>query len=257
MGRKKNKWLKKVINFYRFVFKFEVPFNILIDGNFIATMLRKKLELKEHLSKVLDDSVHIVITSCIVSELRELNDKIPGILDSVFKYKIEECNHGGQTLTPENCIKTAISKRNPKKYFVATEDTFLRTQLRKIPGVPLLFFGQNMVLIDKPSKASLEVSEKREDLKEEPKKFEKKVLNEERKDIREFMKEEYKHSLHYKRKTEDFKINKIMGRIRKKANGPNPLSVKKKQNENEITPRAENGDEKKIRKRQKKNKKIS
>jgi U3 small nucleolar RNA-associated protein 23 len=160
MGRKKNKWVKKVINFYRYVFKFEPPFNVLIDGNFVATMLKKKLELKEHLAKVLDENVHIVITSCIVSELREINEQIPGILDMVLRYKIEECNHGGQTLTPEGCIKNYIGKRNPKKYFVATEDTFLRTQLRRIPGVPLLFFGQNMVLIDKPSKASTEASEK-------------------------------------------------------------------------------------------------
>jgi U3 small nucleolar RNA-associated protein 23 len=160
MGRKKNKWFRKVINFYRLVFKFEVPFNILVDGNFIATMLKKKLELKDHLTKVLDDNVHIVITSCIVNELRELNDRLPGILDTVLKYKIEECNHGGQIFNPEKCIKNIIGTRNPKKYFVATEDTFLRTQLRKIPGVPLLFFGQNMILIDKPSKSSLEVSEK-------------------------------------------------------------------------------------------------
>jgi hypothetical protein len=42
------------------------------------------------------------------------------------------------------------------------------------------------------------------------------------------MKEEYKNSLHFKRKTEEFKLNKLMGRIRKKAKGPNPLSIKKK-----------------------------
>ena len=45
MGRKKNKWFKKVVNFYRFVFKFEVPFNILIDGNFVAISLQKKFEM--------------------------------------------------------------------------------------------------------------------------------------------------------------------------------------------------------------------
>lgn len=42
------------------------------------------------------------------------------------------------------------------------------------------------------------------------------------------MKEEYMKSKHFKKKIEDFKINKVMGRIRKNAKGPNPLSVKKK-----------------------------
>jgi hypothetical protein len=42
------------------------------------------------------------------------------------------------------------------------------------------------------------------------------------------MKEEYMKSQHFKKKIEDFKINKVMGRIKKHAKGPNPLSVKKK-----------------------------
>ncbi len=160
MGRTKNKWFKKVINFYRYVFKFEIPYKILIDGNFVAVMMQKKLDLKEHLSKVLDENVHLTIPSCIVHELRELNNQLPGVLDKVMVYKIEECNHGGQILSPENCIKSYIGKRNHKKFFVATQDSLLRTQLRRIPGVPCLFFGQNMILVDKPSLASIEASEK-------------------------------------------------------------------------------------------------
>jgi U3 small nucleolar RNA-associated protein 23 len=228
MGRKKNKWFKKVVNFYRFVFKFEVPFNVLIDGNFVAVSLQKKFEMKDILSKTLDENVHLIIPSCVIHEIRELDSKIPGLLNAVSKYKIEECQHGGNVLSPDDCIKTYIGKKNAKKYFVATQDSFLRLQLRKIVGVPLLFFEQNMILIDKPSKLSLEASKRREGLKEEPKKFEKKMLNEKKKEIKEFIKEEYKDSEHYKKKVEDFKINKIMGRIKKNAKGPHPLSCKKK-----------------------------
>jgi len=227
MGRKKNKWVKKVVSFYRFVFKFEVPYNILIDGNFIAMSLRKKFEMKEALSKLLDENVHLVIPSCVVDELKELEDKIPGILKEVSKYKIEECKHG-QILSPENCLKSYIGKKNMKKYFVATQDSFLRNQLRKIPGVPSLFFDQNMMLIDKPSKASILASKRREELKEEPKKFEKKILKEKEEEIKKWQIEEYKKTSHYKNKVEQYKINKLMGRVRKEAKGPNPLSCKKK-----------------------------
>lgn len=65
-------------------------------------------------------------------------------------------------------------------------------------------------------------------MKQEPKKFEKKELGEKREEIKEFMKEEYMKSAHFKKKIENYKINKVMGRIRKRAKGPNPLSVKKK-----------------------------
>lgn len=227
MGRKKNKWVKKVVSFYRFIFKFDVPFNVLIDGNFVAMALRKKFEMKEAISKLLDENVHLVIPSCIVNELKELEEKIPGLLQEVSKYKIEECKHG-QILSPENCLKAYIGKKNMKKYFLATQDAYLRNQLRKIAGVPLIFFDQNMMLIDKPSKASMYASKKREGLKEEPKKFEKKILKEKEEEIKQWQKEEYKKTAHYKNKVEQYKINKLMGRVRKNAKGPNPLSCKKK-----------------------------
>jgi hypothetical protein len=54
------------------------------------------------------------------------------------------------------------------------------------------------------------------------------VLNEKKSEAKEFMKEEYKKSLHYKSKVEDFKIQKVMGRVKKLVKGPNPLSCKKK-----------------------------
>lgn len=159
MGRKKNKWFKKVVNFYRYVFKFDVPYNILIDGNFVAASIHKKFDMKELLTKVLDENVHLTIPSCVVQEIRDLNDKIPGILNSVMKYKIEDCKHG-RILSPDDCIKSYIGSKNLKKYFVATQDSVLRYKLRRIPGVPLLFFEQNMILVDKPSKASIEVSKR-------------------------------------------------------------------------------------------------
>jgi hypothetical protein len=87
------------------------------------------------------------------------------------------------------------------------------------------------------------------------------LLKEKNREVKEFMKDEYKHSSHYKRKVEDFKINKIMNRIRKKAKGPNPLAVKKKRlsfDGKEIVEESgegiPDGDNNKKRKRRRKNK---
>ena len=158
MGRKKNKLIKKATNFYKFVFKFVPPFNILLDGNFIAIAKQKKLNMKEVLEKNLDEKVHLVITSCVVEELREFDSKIPGLLDSIMNYKIDECTH--KLTTPENCIKSLVGTKNKKKYFVGTQDLMLRSQLRKCVAVPIVFFDQNMVLLEKPSRASTEAYER-------------------------------------------------------------------------------------------------
>lgn len=42
------------------------------------------------------------------------------------------------------------------------------------------------------------------------------------------MKDEYKQTNYYKQKTADLKLNRLMGRIKKNARGPNPLSNLKK-----------------------------
>lgn len=226
MGRKKDKWFKKTINYYRYIFKFEAPFKIIVDGNFIAVAHKKKFDMKEALSKALDEKVHLVIPTCVFRELQSIEDKIPGITSIISEYKIEECPHN--QMEPVNCIRSYIGKRNNTKYFVATQDKFLRSMLRKVPGVPLIFFDQNMILIDKLSSASLAASERREELKEDPKKKEKKVLNEKKKEIKEFLLQEVRQSKRYKERIEEYKLNRVMGRIKKKAKGPNPLSVKKK-----------------------------
>ena len=44
MGRKKNKLVKKTVNFYKYVFKFDSPFNVILDGNFIAVAKKKKFD---------------------------------------------------------------------------------------------------------------------------------------------------------------------------------------------------------------------
>ena len=226
MGRHKDKWTKKTVNFFRYVFKFTPPFKILIDGNFIAISLQKKLDIKSSLEKLLNDKVTLIIPSCIFKEIQLIEEKIPGITSYINQYKIEKCKHN--LMDPISCIRTYIGKKNYYKYFVATQDDFLRKQLREIPGVPLIFFGQNMLLIDKLSSASLIASERRENLKEAPQKLEQKILNEKKKEVKEFLIEEFKNSKYYKRKSEEYKLNKLMGKIRKKAKGPNPLSRKKK-----------------------------
>ena len=234
MGRKKDKLVKRVVTFYKSVFKFDAPLKILLDGNFIAVSMRKRLELKNQLTKVLDENVHIVITSCIINEIREINKTIPGILDYAMRYKIEECSHN---YSPEDCIKSHIGHKNQKKYYVATQDPNLRKELRQIPGVPIILLDQNIVIIEKPSFASKEAFARRESLKMEPTKDEKKIISKEKKEINDYMKNEYMRSAHYKKRIEDIRLMRINGRLRKKANGPNPLSIlkkKKKPNEKDI-----------------------
>jgi hypothetical protein len=118
---------------------------------------------------------------------------------------------------------------------------------RKNPGVQILLFGQNML------KVKVFNLERRS--KEEFKKFEKKMLRENKEEIRNFMKDEYRNTSHYKRKTEEFKVNKLMGRVKANVKGPNPLSIRKRaiDDMNEVNKDIVDEQDKAKRKRKKKN----
>ena len=93
MGRKKDKMIKRIIGFYKCVFKFTAPYKVLIDGNFAAVSIHKKFDLKIALQKLLDDDVNIIVTSCVFKEVQLYESKIPGITKTLSKFKINECPH--------------------------------------------------------------------------------------------------------------------------------------------------------------------
>lgn len=252
MGRKKDKFIKRTITFYKSVFKFTAPLHIITDAGFILTLMLKKRDIKEELSKSLDETINLVITTCIAREVTNLESQSPGITKYALKYKLHECNH---EYSGSDCIKTTIGNRNAKKYILASQDLELRKYLRNyVPAVPLIFFDQNMILMEKPSEISLMAFDKRENLKQEPTKDEKKSLNIEKIEINKFMKEEYMKSEHFRRKLEEEKLMRLNGLKTKKALGPNPLSrLKKKKFNNKENINEGESDEKpkRVRKRNK------
>ena len=155
MGVKRNKLVKKITTFYKSVFKFQPPFQVLCDGNFMACSVKYKFDLKSALEKLLEHSVKIVIPSCVATEVMAIkNDQLRELLRY---YKPVDCSH--ETMEPDSCIKALIGKKNKSKYFVATQDNALKVSLRSRPGVPLLFHDKNMIMLDKISNKSKEAAE--------------------------------------------------------------------------------------------------
>lgn len=231
MGRKKDKTIKRVVAFYQSVFKFLPPLNILIDGNFFASLYKKKMEIKSELSKVLNQIVNLVITPCVVNELKQFETIFPGITNNIVKFKLHDCNHQSNPdiKTPSDCILDLLGNKNKDKYYVATLDINLRKIIRKnVPICPVIFLDQSVIMIEKPSKDCMSAYNKREELKSDPIKNERKFIKESKAEAALFMKEEYMKSNHFKKKLEEEKILKLMGAKTKKAKAPNPLSIMKK-----------------------------
>jgi len=63
---------------------------------------------------------------------------------------VTRCEHD-KVVSAVNCILSLIGDKNPERFFVATQDAYLREKLREIPGVPVIYGLKNFLFIEQPS----------------------------------------------------------------------------------------------------------
>lgn len=168
---------------------FREPFQIVTDAAFLTNGY--KLDSLPHLiSRTLNSSMEpkLMTTRCAQSMLRfsaldnnpdtkpekatkidksELNeeqinelkglDPLKSSLSLVYSKKLEirRCPHH-PSLDSSNCLHSIISSNNnAHHYIIATQDPSLRSKLRQIPNVPILFFNRGVLIFEKPSDATL------------------------------------------------------------------------------------------------------
>ncbi|VDM99417.1 unnamed protein product [Thelazia callipaeda] len=200
MKVKRYKRAKRILSVYRHNFGLQPPYRVLLDGTFALAALQNKINLREQMPKYLNDEVDICVTSCVLKELENLGSTVYGALHICKQFDIEPCPHE-PIRTAVECIKHMARRMKRKKiYLFATQDYELTKALKQIPGAPILFIKFNGIMIDRPSEITMQEVEKPKDELKQVKELKKAVFGEEKRLIRK----------------------------RKRAKGPNPLSVKKK-----------------------------
>ena len=124
-----------------------------------------------------------------------------------------------QKLGSAEGILKLIGSRNRHKYIVATQDEQLKEKLRRIPGVPIIYANKTSLMLETPSSASQLKWEKQEKSKgtrriKDDVEIAAKEMNLDKEEIMKLKKESY--------------AKLPIMREKRKARGPNPLSVKKK-----------------------------
>eukprot|EP00029_Vermamoeba_vermiformis_P006870 TRINITY_DN2815_c0_g1_i1.p1 TRINITY_DN2815_c0_g1~~TRINITY_DN2815_c0_g1_i1.p1 ORF type:complete len:276 (-),score=42.18 TRINITY_DN2815_c0_g1_i1:41-868(-) len=249
MGRvSRAKKYRKHLLFYKINFGIEPPYKVLVDGPFIQHALDKKVYFRDMIPKILQEKAFAVVTRCIVADIRQRGDAYSGAHTLARRLEHVKCPHNNETVSASECVRSMV--QNNKEYFVGAMDEQLRSILYRIPGVPTFFIMNNMLILDTPSPASMKYQNKVEREKARPSNTETalahKILEAEKKEnVNPEVQAKLQHLL----------------RKRKRASGPNPLSVKKKQKKPaQPQQNTENGDddgEKKKRKRTRKRRKLN
>ncbi|OLL22589.1 rRNA-processing protein utp23 [Neolecta irregularis DAH-3] len=202
MKLKRQKSNKKLLHLYQQIFSFREPFQVIVDADIISTAVAQKLELWKALERTLQGQVKPMITQCAMQVLYVGKNKQQIELGKEFERR--RCNHFEDPKSPFDCISEITKYRyNRNRYIVCTNNVSLRSELRNIPGVPLVYIKRGVMILEPASPATLN---RRKELEEE-----KLGVDEEERRLYEGGEPESKIS------------NK-----KKRAKGANPLSVRKK-----------------------------
>lgn len=213
------KGIRKALRQFHFLCGIKPPYKVLLDGNFIAMCMQMKVDIHERLPKFLQVKSHEVqyyIPRAALDELELLGDAMRPAFEVAQSFTVVDADGAvksavdGAPVDVSTVIRSIIGDRNDRKFLVATQEVELRKALRDIPGVPLMYLNRSVLVFEDISRATLAIVRQ-----EEKAKMSKLDVNEKRKldhaavdglDNEEAMEQQ---------------------RLKKKAKGPNPLSMKK------------------------------
>ncbi|ANZ76327.1 BA75_03862T0 [Komagataella pastoris] len=158
MRQKRAKSYRKQMGVYLHAFKFREPYQTLLDDQIILQCHRTAFDLEKGLNRTVQSEVKPMITQCCMQALYMSRDE--GAIEMAKKFERRRCNHNYKDpKSPSECIEdvVVVDGKNKHRYVVATLNEDLRSALRGIPGVPLIYINRSVMIMEPLSKASKEV----------------------------------------------------------------------------------------------------
>eukprot|EP00177_Eucheuma_denticulatum_P002913 GFKZ01005237.1.p1 GENE.GFKZ01005237.1~~GFKZ01005237.1.p1 ORF type:complete len:596 (+),score=79.27 GFKZ01005237.1:70-1857(+) len=160
---------RKILTYYSINFDVHAPFQVLCDGPMISLSLRNNLYLKQSLPKLLGSTAYPVVTDCIVSELKSLGEEFSGA--ALFAKRLTRIPCANDTCSELDgnasaCILARLRKQDDFRLMLATNDTEIMHSLANLPGVPLITVEkQTKLVLRPPPRETLECVRRTEGMK--------------------------------------------------------------------------------------------
>jgi len=219
MKAARSKANRKVMALYTSTYNFRQPYQVLVDSDFCRTTVSQKLEAQARLEKLLGGPVKLMVTQCCVQHLYAGGAKDQVAVLFARSCERRKCNHWEVKDTDHECISGLIGDDNRYRYVVATQSYRLRSSLRKVPGVPVVYINpRSVLLLEPPSEITISVRQKIEESKlhAAPSEASGNVVQPEAS------------TLTAATISSRLTVEQVLGKRKRPAKGPNPLSVKKK-----------------------------
>eukprot|EP00644_Phytophthora_capsici_P000957 jgi/Phyca11/529418/estExt2_fgenesh1_pm.C_PHYCAscaffold_430023 len=194
------KGIRKALRQFHFLCGIKPPYKVLLDGNFIAMCIQMKVDVQERVPKYLQVKSHeceFYVPRAALEELKMLGETTKEAYDLAKSFKVAEAYDQDDS-----------SDDKSVDFVVCTQEVELRKALRLVPGVPLIYLNRSVLVFEEISRATLAIVRQ-----EEKANMAKLDVNEKRK-LEQMQDGEENHE-------EQQRLKK------KRAKGPNPLSMKK------------------------------
>ncbi|KZM26247.1 uncharacterized protein EKO05_0002252 [Ascochyta rabiei] len=234
MKLKRAKAYKKLLHQYELNFGFREPYQVLLDSAILLDAYKFKIDLVGRLEKVLGATVKPMITTCDMRHLYAAKPKNETLILQAKEYERRRCGHHEleEPLSTLECLSSVVDPKgsgsNKHRYVVASNELAVRSHMRRIPGVPLIYISKSVVLME-PMTNATEAHRERE----EKSKFKMGLKGQRKPDAGEKRKREEEEG--HEDKSIATEAQAAKKRRQKGPKQPNPLSMKKKKTDTAAT----------------------
>ncbi|ROW18025.1 hypothetical protein VPNG_00035 [Cytospora leucostoma] len=168
MRGKRSKAYRKLLKQFELTFGFRQPYQVIVDADLVTDAHRFAMDLPQYLSNTLHGEVKVLITQCSMRHLYARN-KEPGVdraIEKAKEYERRRCGHHPEEF-PEpcstlECLSSVVGATNKHRYVVASQDLEVRSKMRGIPGVPLIYINRSVMIMEPMASATSRVVNKGE-----------------------------------------------------------------------------------------------
>ncbi|KAF2750635.1 hypothetical protein M011DRAFT_436967 [Sporormia fimetaria CBS 119925] len=168
MRGKRAKKYRKLMHQYEINFNFRPPYQVLLDSDFLTDTANKKIDVLPRLQTVLGAEIKPMISTCCMRHLYTASPKNESLIEHAKTFERRRCGHHeletplSSTECLLSCVDPKDNQTNKNRYVICTQDPRLRAKMREIPGTPIVYISQSVVILEPMNHASEGVREKLE-----------------------------------------------------------------------------------------------
>jgi U3 small nucleolar RNA-associated protein 23 len=165
MRLKKVRNARRRLSFYRATYGFQPPFSVLVDGTAVQTSINLKVSLADEVPKVLGGRAQLLVHPVVLNELKALGSQFAAaerLARSLPALPSVTASAGAAA----EVLLDLVANGNQERYCILTEDPALQRLISKLPGVPLLRFARERVIVEAPVERTARGAEAAKQLEE-------------------------------------------------------------------------------------------